>query len=260
MGKPKSVFQGYNDDYIDPLIDVIPNHLIKKYVEPEHLIHGSKKPESVFNTQEKNIVPEIVTPVSRTNKPESIFNQNEFSQNQTSISDITEDLSSQLEDFIDKIPDSPLPILDDSYLNDIFKNDETEIKNVSFEITPINFRIIDNRIKGTVLINTFFSPLDLKQNVFNQKINDLHFKSDLSETIEINETAKNYKNLSIKIHVMAEKGKVIGKEIFLDVLEGDTQDMPVKEQKDNKMMYVVGGIGLIALALIVKKMRKGDKN
>ena len=83
-----------------------------------------------------------------------------------------------------------------------------------FEIIPSNFKIIDNRIKGTVIVkssekifdkvrlHTFFSPLDLKQNVFNQKLNDLHFRTDLTETIEINETAKNYKNLTIKLHVM----------------------------------------------------------
>jgi len=214
-------------------------------------------------------------------KPKSVFQSFENKQQ--------DDLSSELDNYFDnsytvtdmgvlpkpetEIIDSSKPeieeILDDSYLtDDFFKNDENKINSMSFEIIPSNFKIIDNRIKGSIIVkssektfdklslHTFFSPLDLKQNVFNEKLNNLHFKTDLTETIEINETAKNYKNLTIKIHVMGEHGTVLGKEIFIDVLDSDSQDMPVKEEKDNKMIYIIAGIGILGLALIVKRIRK----
>ena len=211
-------------------------------------------------------------------KPKSVFQSFENKQQ--------DDLSSELDNYFDnsytvtdmgilpkteiEIIDSSKPeILDDSYLtDDFFKNDENKINSMSFEIIPSNFKIIDNRIKGSIIVkssektfdklslHTFFSPLDLKQNVFNEKLNNLHFKTDLTETIEINETAKNYKNLTIKIHVMGEHGTVFGKEVFIDVLANDSQDMPVKEEKDNKMIYIIAGVGVLALALIIKRIRK----
>ena len=235
------------------------------------IVKDMAKPKSVFNTQEQNIVPEIVTPVERTDKPESVFNENEFSENQTSIADITEDLSAQLENFIDTRPE--LKILDDSYLHDnIFKNDETEIKNVTFEITPINFKIQAGRITGTVnvssselskekpVLHASFFPLDMKQNKLSEKINQLNFSKDLNETIQINESSKTYQNVSMNLHVMNPKTKEhLSQEVNIDVLETDSQDMPVKDKKDNTSLYIVGGVGLIVLALIVKKMRKRDK-
>ena len=64
----------------------------------------------------------------------------------------------------------------------------------------------------------------------------------------------------MNLHVMNPKTKEhLSQEVNIDVLETDSQDMPVKEKKDNTSLYIVGGIGLIVLALIVKKMRKGDK-
>ena len=216
------------------------------------------KPKSVFVTQEKNMVPEIVTPVSRTNKPISIFNQNDFSQNQTSISDITKDLSSELETFID----SP-----------IFKNEETEIKNVSYQVTPSNFKVVNGRITGTVnvsssqltdektVLHASFYPLDLKQNKLGEKMNPLNFSKDLNETIQINESSKTYENISMNLHVMNPKTKEhLSQEVNIDVEKSDSQDMPEKDKKDNTSMYVIAGIGLVALALIIKKVRKGDKN
>ena len=249
------------------------NSFIEPIFKDENIIKTDMgKPKSVFNTQEENIVPEIVTPVERTDKPESVFNENEFSENQTSIADITEDLSAQLENFIDTRPE--LKILDDSYLHDnIFKNDETEIKNVTFEITPINFKIQAGRITGTVnvssselskekpVLHASFFPLDMKQNKLSEKINQLNFSKDLNETVKINESSKNYENISMNLHVMNPKTKEhLSQEVNIDVLKSDSQDMPVKDKKDNTSLYVVGGIGLIVLALIVKKMRKGDKN
>ncbi len=220
------------------------------------------KPKSVFVTQEKNMVPEIVTPVSRTNKPISIFNQNDFSQNQTSISDITKDLSSQLETFIDLIPVSP-----------IFKNEETEITNVSYQVTPSNFKVVNGRITGTVnvsssqltdektVLHASFYPLDLKQNKLGEKMNPLNFSKDLNETIQINESSKTYENVSMNLHVMNPKTKEhLSQEVNIDVEKSDSQDMPEKDKKDNTSMYVIAGIGLVTLALIIKKVRKGDKN
>jgi len=247
MGKPKSVFVTQE------------KNIVPEIVKP---VSRTDKPESVFVTQEENIVPEIVKPVSRTNKPVSIFNQNDFSQNQTSLADINKDLSSELENFLDFIPDLP-----------IFKNDETEIKNVSYQVNPLNFKVVNGRITGTVnissseltnektVLHASFFPLDLKQNKFGEKINTLNFSKDLNETITINESSKSFENISMNLHVMNPKTKEhLSQEINIDVLKSDSQDMPVKEPKDNKMIYIVGGIGLIALALIVKKMRKGDKN
>jgi len=247
VGKPKSVFVTQEEN------------IVPEIVKP---VSRTDKPESVFVTQEENIVPEIITPVSRTNKPVSIFNQNDFSQNQTSIADITEDLSSDLENFLDFVPDLP-----------IFKNDETEIKNVSYQVTPLNFKVQSGRITGTVnvssseltddkpVLHASFYPLDLKQNKFSEKINKLNFTKDLNETIQINESSKNYENVSMNLHVMNPKTKEhLSQEINIDVLKSDSQDMPVKDKKDNTSLYVVGGIGLIVLALIVKKMRKGVKN
>jgi len=247
VGKPKSVFVTQEEN------------IVPEIVKP---VSRTDKPESVFVTQEENIVPEIVKPVSRTNKPVSIFNQNDFSQNQTSLADINKDLSSELENFLDFIPDLP-----------IFKNDETEIKNVSYQVNPLNFKVVNGRITGTVnissseltnektVLHASFFPLDLKQNKFGEKINTLNFSKDLNETITINESSKSFENISMNLHVMNPKTKEhLSQEINIDVLKSDSQDMPVKEPKDNKMIYIVGGIGLIALALIVKKMRKGDKN
>jgi hypothetical protein len=217
MGKPKSVFQSFENQQQDDLSSELDNYF-----------------DNSYTVTDMGVLPKPETEIIDSSKPE-----------------------------IEK--------LDDSYLtDDFFKNDENKINSMSFEIIPSNFKIIDNRIKGTVIVkssektfdklrlHTFFSPLDLKQNVFNQKLNDLHFKTDLTETIEINETANNYKNLTIKIHVMGEKGTVFGKEVFIDVLDGDSQDMPVKENKkiDDKMLYVIGGIGILALFLIVKRIRK----
>ena len=83
----------------------------------------------------------------------------------------------------------------------------------------------------------------------------------MNETIQINESSKNYENVSMNLHVMNPKTKEhLSQEINIDVLKSDSQDMPVKDKKDNTSLYVVGGIGLIVLALIVKKMRKGVKN
>jgi len=180
-------------------------------------------------------------------------------------------LSAQLENFIDTRPE--LKILDDSYLHDnIFKNDETEIKNVTFEITPINFKIQAGRITGTVnvssselskekpVLHASFFPLDMKQNKLSEKINQLNFSKDLNETIQINESSKTYQNVSMNLHVMNPKTKEhLSQEVNIDVLETDSQDMPVKDKKDNTSLYIVGGVGLIVLALIVKKMRKRDK-
>ena len=251
MGKPKSVFVTQEEN------------IVPEIVKP---VSRTDKPESVFVTQEKNIVPEIVKPVSRTNKPVSIFNQNDFSQNQTSIADITEDLSSDLENFLDFVPDL-IPDLPN------FKNEETEIKNVSYQVTPLNFKVVNGRIIGSVnissseltnektVLHASFFPLDLKQNKLGEKINTLNFSKDLNETIEINESSKNYENVSMNLHVMNPKTKEhLSQEVNIDVLKSDSQDMPKPLIKDNKMIYIVGGIGLIALALIVKKMRKGDKN
>jgi hypothetical protein len=128
VGKPKSVFVTQEEN------------IVPEIVKP---VSRTNKPVSVFVTQEENIVPEIVKPVSTTNKPVSIFNQNDFSQNQTSIADITEDLSSDLENFLDFVPDLP-----------IFKNDETEIKNVSYQVTPLNFKVQSGRITGTVNVSS----------------------------------------------------------------------------------------------------------
>ena len=216
------------------------------------------KPKSVFNTQEKNVVPETVTPVGRTDKPVSVSNQNEISQNQTSISDISEDLSADLENFLD------FPI---------FKNDDNKIKNVSYQVTPLNFKVLNGRIIGSVnissseltnektVLHASFFPLDLKQNKLGEKINTLNFNKDLNETIEINESSKNYENVSMNLHVMNPKTKEhLSQEVNIDVLKSDSQDMPEKDKKDNTSMYVVAGIGLVALALILKKVRKGDKN
>jgi hypothetical protein len=221
------------------------------------------KPKSVFQSFENQQKEEIEKPIEN-NVFDDLYNyfDNTFTVTDTGVLPKTET----------EIIDSSKPeILDDSYLtDDFFKNDENKINSMSFEIIPSNFKIIDNRIKGTVIVkssektydslrlHTFFSPLDLKQNVFNQKLNDLHFKTDLTETIEINETANNYKNLSIKIHVMGENGTVFGKEIFIDVLDSDSQDMPVKENKkiDDKMLYIIAGIGILGLALIIKRIRK----
>ena len=247
--------ESQQNSFIDP---ILVENLFKDDIP---IISNMGKPKSVFNTQEKNIVPEIVIPVSRTNKP--FIQQKEFSQNQTSIADITKDLSADLENFLpDLIPDLP-----------IFKNDETEIKNVSYQVTPLNFKVVNGRIIGSVnissseltnektVLHASFFPLDLKQNKFGEKINTLNFNKDLNETIEINESSKNYENISMNLHVMNPKTKEhLSQEVNIDVLKSDSQDMPEKETKDNKMIYIVGGIGLIALALIVKKMRKGDKN
>lgn len=221
------------------------------------------KPKSVFQSFENQQKEEIEKPIEN-NVFDDLYNyfDNTFTVTDTGVLPKTET----------EIIDSSKPeILDDSYLtDDFFKNDENKINSMSFEIIPSNFKIIDNRIKGTVIVkssektydslrlHTFFSPLDLRQNIFNQKLNDLHFKTDLTETIEINETANNYKNLSIKIHVMGENGTVFGKEIFIDVLDSDSQDMPVKENKkiDDKMLYIIAGIGILGLALIIKRIRK----
>ena len=74
MGKPESVFVTQEEN------------IVPEIVKP---VSRTDKPESVFVTQEENIVPEIVKPVDITNKPVSVFNQNEISQNQTSLADIT---------------------------------------------------------------------------------------------------------------------------------------------------------------------------
>ena len=58
---------------------------------------------------------------------------------------------------------------------------------------------------------------------------------------------------------MGEHGTVFGKEIFIDVLDGDSQDMPEKEKKDiskNFQIFIIAGIGILGLALIVKRIRK----
>jgi hypothetical protein len=197
---------------------------------------------------------DVISKPTDNKKPESVFNQNDITENQTSISTIQNELENNFD--ITEV------------FQDLFKSETKENNPLSFEIIPSNFAVVNNRIKGTVNVksnektfavyrlHTFFSPLDLKQKIFGQKINDLHFKSDFSETIQINESAKNYKNVSIKIHVMSDNGKVIGQEIFLDVQQGDTQDMPVKAKSDNTAKYVIAIAGLIGLALIFKRIRK----
>ena len=240
------------NSFIEP---VLVENLFKD-VNP--IVKDMGKPKSVFNTQEKNIVPEIVKPVSRTDKPVSVFNQNEISQNQTSISDISDDLSADLENFLD------FPI---------FKNDDNKIKNVSYQVTPSNFKVVNGRITGTVnvssseltnektVLHASFYPLDLKQNKLGEKMNQLNFSKDLNETIQINESSKTYENISMNLHVMNPKTKEhLSQEVNIDVEKSDSQDMPEKDKKDNTSMYVVAGIGIVALALILKKVRKGDKN
>lgn len=179
-----------------------------------------------------------------------------------------------------KIPDEDLTSEIESYVQEpeittepIFKNDETKIKNVSYQVTPLNFKVQSGRITGTVnissseltnekpVLHASFYPLDLKQNKLSEKMNQLNFSKDLNETITINESSKNYENVSMNLHVMNPKTKEhLSQEVNIDVLKSDSQDMPVKDKKDNTSLYVVGGIGLIVLALIVKKMRKGNKN
>ena len=239
------------------------NSFIEPIFKDENIIiPDMAKPKSVFVTQEKNVVPEIVKPVSRTEKPESVFNQNDLLQNETSIADITEDLSSELENFIDFKTDST-----------IFKNDETKIKNVSYQVIPSNFKVVNGRITGTVnvssseltdektVLHASFYPLDMKQNKLGEKMNQLNFSKDLNETIQINESSKNYQNISMNLHVMNPKTKEhLSQEVNIDIEKSDSQDMPKKDKKDNTSMYVVAGIGLVALALILKKVRKGDKN
>jgi hypothetical protein len=250
-GYGNNTIQKWNKYYEDKATAIRVDAIIQERLK---VANRKNKAISVFTTKEKNIVPEIVKPVSRTNKPVSIFNQNDFSQNQTSIAD----LSSELETFID----SP-----------IFKNDETEIKNVSYQVTPSNFKVVNGRITGTVnvssseltnektVLHASFYPLHLKQNKLGEKMNQLNFNKDLNETIQINESSKNYENISMNLHVMNPKTKEhLSQEVNIDVEKSDSQDMPEKDKKDNTSMYVVAGIGLVALALILKKVRKGDKN
>ena len=226
---------------------------------------------TLFKDNVKNEVFENVQPVSRTNKPDSVFVQEDVN----SIGDFVEDITNESNWFSDNLfnietVDSSTPEkLDDSYLtDDFFKNDENKIDSMSFEIIPSNFRIDNGRILGTVNIKSveksytkyrlhvFFSPLDLPKDVFGQKINDIYFKEDFSETIEINESAKNYKNLTIRIHVMTDNGKVVGQEKILDVLENDSTDMPVKPKDDNTTKYIIAGVGILGLLLIVRRLRK----
>ena len=243
MGRPKSVFN-------QPVVN---NTTQPAKVETQ----PAKRREETTGVGDRfsqNIQNEVVTnakPSDRRNKPESVFTQNEITQNQTSISDVIEDLES----------------LNNSFIENLFKNDDNKKTDMSFEIIPTNFRVINGRIKGTIdvksnekthsifRLHTFFSPLDLKQNIFGQKINDLHFKTDFSETIQINESAKNYKNISMKIHVMTENGKVVGQEKFIEVLESDSQDSPEKEKDSNTTKYIIIGVGLLGLALIAKRIR-----
>jgi len=92
-------------------------------------------------------------------------------------------------------------------------------------------------------------------------MNPLNFSKDLNETIQINESSKTYENISMNLHVMNPKTKEhLSQEVNIDVEKSDSQDMPEKDKKDNTSMYVVAGIGIVALALILKKVRKGDKN
>ena len=59
----------------------------------------------------------------------------------------------------------------------------------------------------------------------------------------------------MKIHVMTENGKVVGQEKFIEVLESDTQDSPEKEKDFNTTKYIIIGVGLLGLALIIKRIR-----
>ena len=230
---------------------------------------------TVGSTRDHNrIIPEtetekIIQTPSNTKKPESVFIQDDV----TSIGDIFQDVTTESNSFLDDLLNIPKP----ENSNVIFNNENNQINdmttkdligNESFEIIPSNFRISNGRILGTVNVKStektysvyrlhlFFSPLDLKKKIFGQKINDLYFKEDFSETIEINEDAKNYKNITVKIHVMTDNGKVIGQEKFIDVLENDSTDMPVKIKSENTTKYIIAGLGVLGLILLVRRIRK----
>ena len=211
----------------------------------------------------------IIQTPSNTKKPESVFIQDDV----TSIGDIFQDVTTESNSFLDDLLNIPKP----ENSNVIFNNENNQtndmttkdlIGNESFEIIPSNFRISNGRILGTVNVKStektysvyrlhlFFSPLDLKKKIFGQKINDLYFKEDFSETIEINEDAKNYKNITVKIHVMTDNGKVMGQEKFIDVLENDSTDMPVKIKSENTTKYIIAGLGVLGLILLVRRIRK----
>jgi hypothetical protein len=204
----------------------------------------------------KNIVAENSKPVSRRNKPDRVFNQNEITQNQTSIADVSKDVETFLNE----------QSFDVDVISNILNNEDKETKEVSFNLSTENFVVVDNRIKGIVKIESTqksnedyilhlqFSPLDLKQNVFNEKKNILHFKSDLTESIQINETANNFKNVSIEIHIM-KNNKVIQKS-FIEVNETDSLDSPKSDSnKSDYTKYAIAGIGLIGLIFLFKKIR-----
>jgi hypothetical protein len=194
-------------------------------------------------------------------RPTSVFfNNSKISENQTSIADIIQDSY----DFLNE------QSFDTESVSDILNNEKKENKKVAFQISTANFNIIDNRIKGIVNISSTqktneeytlhlkFSPLDLKQNVFGEKKNELHFKSDLTESIQINESSKNFKNVSIEIHIM-KNDKIIGQKTFIEVLESDTQDFPESTKKTDYTKYAVIGIGLVGLIILYKKMRGKNK-
>lgn len=234
MGKPKSVF--FNPTTNETIIESMPSKR-----RDENTDIGNR-----FSQNVQNIISENSESIPRRNKPESVFNQSE---------DLADSLNEQSFN-IDTI-------------SDILINDEIENNKVSFQISTENFQISDGRIKGTVNIlstqktqeeyglNLQFSPLDLKQNVFNEKTNVLHFKSDLTESIQINETSDNLKNISIEIQII-KNNKVISKS-SIEVLETDSQDFPDSTKKTDYTKYAIIGIGLIGLLIIFKTIRGKTK-
>jgi hypothetical protein len=203
------------------------------------------------HTREAPISEEIISIPSETKKPESVFNQNDISENQTSISDISEDLDFE----------------NNSFLGNLFKNEENKNNKVSYQIIPSNFKVVNGRILGSVnvkstgkpkekvVLHASFFPLDVKQNKLGEKINGLNFTKDLHETININESSHGLENITMNLHVM--KGKEhVSNEVWIDVLKSDSQDMPEKEKEDNTSKYIVIGVGLLGLALIIMRIRK----
>jgi len=211
------------------------------------------KPKSVFVTQKKNEIPKVVKVPVTTKKPESVFVQNEVTQNFPTIHQTIEDISGDIEDS------------SNSFLEGLFKTDNNKKEKVSYEIITSNFTVVNDRIKGTIIIKSSskgktklisrFSPKDLRHLEFDRKINDLNFNSDLTETIQINESAKGNKEVTISVAIHDNKTIIGSSEKIINVEVGDSQDMPTPVPQDNTMKYIVIGVGLLGLALIIKRIR-----